>query len=159
MIKINAVPIIASIVPIQAPLVGIFFVNIHIKNKIIIGLVEDNVATIPASAFWSAINNKLIPRAIPRNPLIIDLIIIEELIGTLETKLSVFKKKLQLNNKQEIVVLIAAEAIGSTPEFNIGFIIIDPIAWHKAANIPKIIPAFIDPSIISHLWSLFLFLP
>ena len=44
----------------------------YIKNNIIIGLVEDNVATIPASAFCNAISNKLIPSAIPKKPLISD---------------------------------------------------------------------------------------
>ena len=55
-------------------------VSSHIKNKIIIGLVDDNVATIPASAFFNAINNKLIPNAMPKKPLIKDLIIIEKFI-------------------------------------------------------------------------------
>ena len=77
MIKIKPVPIIAIIVPIQAPIDGIFLVIIQRRNNIIIGLVEDRVATIPASAFCRAISNKLIPKAIPRNPLIIVLIIIK----------------------------------------------------------------------------------
>ena len=62
----------AIIVPNHAPKEGIFFVNIQIKNKTIIGLVDDNVATIPASAFFKAINSKLIPNAIPKKPLRID---------------------------------------------------------------------------------------
>ena len=62
----------ATNVPNQAPIVGIFLVIIHNKNNIIIGLVEDKVATIPASAFCNAISNKLIPNAIPKKPLIID---------------------------------------------------------------------------------------
>ena len=68
---IKPVPIIAIIVPIQAPVEGIFLVIIQRRNNIIIGLVEDRVATIPASAYCRAISNKLIPKAIPRNPLII----------------------------------------------------------------------------------------
>ena len=71
MIKIKPVPIIAIIVPIQAPIEGIFLVIIQSRNNNIIGLVDDRVATIPASAFCRAISNKLIPKAIPRNPLII----------------------------------------------------------------------------------------
>ena len=53
----------------------------------------------------------------------------------------------------EIVVLIAAEAIGSAPSDNIGFIITNPIAWHKAAPMDKIIPVYNDPSTVSHLCS------
>ena len=49
-----------------------FFVKIQRRNNIIIGLVDDKVATIPASAFCNAINSKLIPKAIPKKPLIID---------------------------------------------------------------------------------------
>ena len=41
----------AIIVPIQAPIVGILNVRNQIINNTIIGLVEDKVATIPASAF------------------------------------------------------------------------------------------------------------
>ena len=58
--------------PIHAPIVGIFLVSNQIRNKIIIGLVDDKVATIPASAYLSAINKRLIPRAIPKKPLKID---------------------------------------------------------------------------------------
>ena len=59
-------------VPIHAPIVGIFLVSNQIRNKIMIGLVDDKVATIPASAYLRAINKRLIPRAIPKKPLIID---------------------------------------------------------------------------------------
>ena len=62
----------ANIVPIHAPKVGIFLVMSQINNNIIIGLVEESVATIPASAFWSAMSKRLIPKAIPKKPLIID---------------------------------------------------------------------------------------
>ena len=67
---------IAIIEPIHAPNIGIFFVINQIKNNIIIGLVDDNVATIPASPFCNAISNKLIPKAIPKKPLIIVFIMI-----------------------------------------------------------------------------------
>ena len=60
------------IVPVHAPKEGVFLVNNQRRNNIIIGLVEDKVATIPASAFCNAINNRLIPKAIPKKPLIID---------------------------------------------------------------------------------------
>ena len=39
-----------------------------------------------------------------------------------------------------MVVLIAAEAMGSAPFDNIGFIITNPIAWHNAAPMDNIIP-------------------
>ena len=68
-----------------------------------------------------------------------------------ETKFFDFKKNVNINKKQEIDVLIVADAIGSAPASRIGFIIIKPIAWHKAAKIPKIIPINKDPSIFSHL--------
>ena len=61
--------------PTHAPNIGIFFVKNQIKNNIIIGLVEDKVATIPASPFCKAMSSKLIPKAIPVKPLIIVLII------------------------------------------------------------------------------------
>ena len=76
MIKINPVPNITIIVPNHAPIEGIFFVKIQSKNNIIIGLVDERVATIPASPFCSEINSKLIPKAIPKKPLIIIFIII-----------------------------------------------------------------------------------
>ena len=41
----------ANTVPIHAPKVGNFLVMSQINNNIIIGLVEESVATIPASAF------------------------------------------------------------------------------------------------------------
>jgi len=75
LIKIKPVPIIAINVPTQAPRTGIFLVKIQIRNNIIIGLVEERVATIPASPFLRAINNKLIPKAIPKKPLMAVLII------------------------------------------------------------------------------------
>ena len=49
------------------------------------GLVEDKVATIPASAFFNAINNKLIPNAIPKKPLKKDLIFLILLITYIVT--------------------------------------------------------------------------
>ena len=59
----------------------------------------------------------------------------------------------------ETEVLTAAEAIGSTPKSRTGFIIINPIAWHKAAKIPNIIPRYKDPSIDSHLCEFSLLAP
>ena len=41
----------------------------------------------------------------------------------------------------------------------IGFIIINPIAWHKAASIPKITPVYMFPSTTSHLCVLSLLFP
>ena len=81
----------------------------------------------PASAFFNAINNKLIPNAIPKKPLKKDFKIIEKLIGIGDVKYLEFTKKVQLIIKKDIVVLIAAEAIGSAPKSSIGFIIIRPI--------------------------------
>ena len=57
-----------------------------------------------------------------------DFIIIEVFKGILDTKFFVLKKNVNANNIQEIVVLIAADAIGSAPASSIGFIIINPIA-------------------------------
>ena len=70
----------------------------------------------------------------------------------LELKISKFRKKVNDIRKKDIIVLIAAEAIGSAPLSKIGFIIINPMDWHKAAHIAKITPMLKDPSIVSHLW-------
>jgi len=139
-------------VPIQAGKVGIFFVKIHNKNNIIIGLVDERVATMPASAFCKAINNKLIPKAIPRKPLKIDCITIFKFKLLFALKISKFTRKVKDNRRHDVVVLIAADAIGSAPRFKIGFIITTPIAWHSAAQIDKKIPIDNDPSTLSHRW-------
>ena len=87
----------------------------------------------------------------PKKPLKKDFKIIEKLIEIGDVKYLEFIKKVQLIIKKDIVVLIAAEAIGSAPEASIGFIIIKPIDWHKAARIAKTTPIFREPSITSYL--------
>ena len=52
------------------------------------GLVEESVATIPASAFCKAISKRLIPKAIPNNPLMIDWAIILKVMLVLVLKIS-----------------------------------------------------------------------
>ena len=52
------------------------------------GLVEERVATIPASAFWSAISKRLIPKAMPKKPLMIDWPIILKVSKDLDLKIS-----------------------------------------------------------------------
>ena len=51
----------------------------------------------------------------------------------------------------EISVLNEADAIGSAPIDNIGFIIINPIAWHNAAPTPNVTPIYKFPSTTYHL--------
>ena len=62
-----------------------------------------------------------------------------------------FAKKVNAKKTKEIAVLRAAEAIGSAPIVRIGFIIMRPMAWHKAAPIPRDTPIYIFPSTTSHL--------
>ena len=69
----------------------------------------------------------------------------------LDTKLSDLKKNVKANKKHEIVVLSAADAMGSAPASRIGFIIINPMAWHSAAIMLNNIPRINEPSIFSHL--------
>ena len=60
----------------------------------------------PASAFFNAINNKLIPNAIPKKPLKKDFKIIEKSIGIVDVKYLEFIKKVQLYTKKDIVDLV-----------------------------------------------------
>ena len=81
------------------------------------------------------------------------------MIGFEETRYLLLDINVKLSSMAETEVLTAADAIGSTPKSRTGFIIINPIAWHKAAKIPNIIPRYKDPSIDSHLCEFSLLAP